>query len=222
MTKTPLAIVLAATLVGAADGGFVPARYVAGAAPEVPVMAVGGGQVFLELSVDESGGVAAIKPLRTTAPFTDYATTSARDWYFTAAEDDVLQRLAGGGQRLVRIAAPAKVLFASVFRAPVLNGFTLGEIPRDVAAPSPEIAWPINTVLPPYPPLALESGVVLLEAYVGADGAISRIKVLRSSPAFDAAARDALRQWLFRPARRHGANVPTFVYVAFGFPMPVT
>lgn len=222
MSRTALAMMIAAVLIGAADEGFSPARYVAGVVPEMPVRALGGGQAFLELAIDESGGVSAVKPLRTTPPFTQDAAAAVRDWYFRPAEDDVLQRLADGRERLVRIAAPAKIFFASVFRAPVLNGFTLGAIPRDVAAPSPEIAWPINTVLPPYPPHALESGVVLLEARVGADGSISDVTVLHSSPPFDEAARDALKQWLFRPARRHGRNVMTFVYVAFGFPMPVT
>ena len=222
MVKTALAMISAATVLGAVDAGFLPARYLAGGVPELPVRAVAGGEVFLELSVDESGSVTGVRPLRDTPGFTGLAVEAARGWFFKPAEDDVVQKLPNGRQRVVPIEAPAKVFFASIARAPVLTGFTLGEPPEDVASPSPEIAWPINRVIPPYPPLAARSGVVLLEAYVGAEGSVSRVRVLRSSPPFDEAARGALKQWVFRPARRQGVNVPAFVYVAFGFPMPVT
>jgi hypothetical protein len=38
-----------------------------------------------------------------------------------------------------------------------------------------------------------------------------------SHPPFQCAAQDALSQWTFRPARRAGVAIPSFVYVVFGF-----
>ena len=64
---------------------------------------------------------------------------------------------------------------------------------------------PISKVLPEYPPIARMRGIegqVLLEAIVSADGHIEPdITVVRSVPLLDTAAIDALRKWLFRPAR---------------------
>lgn len=222
MCRSALAVIGAIVALAIPNGGFLPARYIAGAGPQLPARAVGGGQVFLELSIDQAGTVSSIHPLRTTSPFTDDAISAARGWVFRPAENDVLQKLAGGGQRMVRIVSDTKVLFAAVYRAPVLEGFTLGEQPRDVASPSPEIAFPIITKTPPYPPLARALGVVLLEARIGPEGAMSGIAVLQSAPPFDDVARATLRQWTFRPARRDGSNVAATVYVAFGFPAPVT
>ncbi|MGH9408981.1 MAG: energy transducer TonB [Vicinamibacterales bacterium] len=222
MLKVAVVVACAASVGLSAPEGFVPARYRAGAAPDLPVRAVGGGEAFLELSVDEGGSVTDVSPLRTTPPFTDFAISVARDWVFRPAEDDVLQRLPGGRERSVHITSASKVLFAAMYRPPVLNGFTLGEQPHDVAAPTPDVPYPIGTPQPPFPPRAREGGVVLLEARVGPDGSVSGIRVIRSAPPFDDPARAALARWLFRPARRNDVNVAAYVYVAFGFPIPVT
>src|SRR5262249_30169246 len=114
-----------------------------------------------------------------------------------------------------------RVLVAATFRPPSLQAPTLGEPPKDVAQPSDEIAFPLTAALPAYPPLAYGAGVALLEARVDPSGLGSDLAVLRSAAPFDAAALPAARQWRFRPARVGGAPVSTFVYLLFGFPLPV-
>lgn len=222
MWRSLFAVVTAMVALGAATDGFVPARYIAGGRPALPVRAVGGGQVFLELSIDQAGRVESMRGIRATPPFTGDAIAAVSGWVFKPAEDDVLQNLPGGGQRTVRIVSPTKVLFAAIYRPPVLEGYSLGEPPRDIGPPSPEIAFPIITKVPPYPPLARSPGVVVLEAQIGPDGSMTGIRVLQSAPPFDEVARETLRQWTFRPARRNGVNVAATVYIAFGFPAPVT
>jgi TonB family protein len=197
-----------------------PARYRAGAVPAVPAMAVGGGQVILELAVNRDGQVGAISSLRTTPPFTDLVIGAVRRWRFDPAEEPVAS--SRPGERELRTAVDAKVLVAAVFRPPTLNVPTLGESPRDVAVASDESAFPLTISVPPFPPLAAGGGVVLLEARVNRDGEVAEATVIRSAPPFDEAARTALRAWKFRSGHWRGKPVSTFAYVLFGFPVPVS
>ena len=209
---------LAATL--SAQGPFTPARYRGGAVPALAVNAVGGGEVLVELTVDAAGRVSAASPLRVTPPFASAIVDAARTWQFAPAEE-LVQVDSDRGPRMSRAAVASKILVAAVVRPPTLNTPTLGEPPRDVAAGSEDLALPSTTATPPYPPTARDGGSVLLEASISATGAITAVKVLQSAPPFDEAARTALLQWRFRPARWRGQAVASVVYVIFGFPPPV-
>ena len=52
-------------------------------------------------------------------------------------------------------------------------------------------------------------GVVVVEILIDDTGRVSRMRILQSVPPLDAAALDAVRQWIFRPAVRHGRPVAT-------------
>jgi TonB family protein len=190
--------------------------------PVLPATAVGGGEVLLELAVSSEGKVTAVTPLRTTPPFADLLASTVHDWQFGPAEEDVTSEPGRAGGRPSRMPVASTVLVAGVFRPPAPNAPTLGEIPRDVATASDETALPLTTVVPPFPPLALSAGVVLVEVQLDGDGAVADAIVIRSAPPFDESARNAARQWSFRPARVRGMPVRTFVYIAFGFPAPVS
>ncbi len=75
---------------------------------------------------------------------------------------------------------------------------------------------------PTYPEEARKQGIqgtVVLQALIGADGAVHRVKVLRPLPEglADAAA-EAVRRWTFEPARdAHGRAVPVLYTVAVRF-----
>ena len=65
----------------------------------------------------------------------------------------------------------------------------------------------IRDVKPVYPPIAQESrvqGVVIVEALIGADGAVLEARLLRSIPLLDQAALDAVREWRFMPTTVDG------------------
>jgi protein TonB len=75
-------------------------------------------------------------------------------------------------------------------------------------------------VAPVYPGIARSahvSGVVVLEATIGADGTVREVKVLRSIPLLDQAASDAVRQWRFTPTLLNGQPVPVLMTVTVSF-----
>jgi len=84
----------------------------------------------------------------------------------------------------------------------VLGG-VVGEVEAPVRAIG-EIRQPtlIKRVEPVYPDIAREArveGVVIIEAQTDIYGRVQSIKILRSIPLLDAAAADAVRQWVYEP-----------------------
>ena len=78
----------------------------------------------------------------------------------------------------------------------------------------------VKDVQPVYPAAAKSarvSGVVIVEATIGADGKVIDAKVLRSVPMLDQAALDAVRQWEFTPTLLNGAPVPVVMTVTINF-----
>ena len=78
----------------------------------------------------------------------------------------------------------------------------------------------IRDVRPVYPDDARAagvSGVVILEARIGADGEVEEAAVLRSIPMLDEAALDAVRQWAFTPTLLNGEPVPVILTVTVNF-----
>jgi TonB family protein len=78
----------------------------------------------------------------------------------------------------------------------------------------------IRDVAPHYPEAARQanvSGVVILQLSVGVDGTVTDARVLRSIPAFDAAALEAVRQWQYEPTVLNGQAVPVSVTVTVPF-----
>jgi TonB family protein len=220
--KSALIVACLLGVVLSAQGTFSPARYRAGTVPALPVMTLGGGQVFLELAISREGRVTAVTPLRTTPPFTDLVVDAVRDWQFRPAEENVAREPGRADEPPSRVPRASKVLVAAVFRPPALNTPTLGDAPKDIAPASDETAFPLTTTMPPFPPSALSSGVVLLEARIDRNGAVADVTVIRSAPPFDDAAQRATRRWRFRPARVRGMPVSTLVYIVCGFPVPIT
>lgn len=199
-----------------------PAAFRGGALPLVPAMAVSGGEVMLEVTVDKTGRAVGIKTLRDTPPFTSELIAATRAWQFRPAEDAEAPAPGEAIDRSTRRAIESSVLVIGLFRPPALFAVTLGEPPRTIAAPSDAIPAPVTpTTLPAYPPLAIFDGVVLTELQVGADGRLTDTKVLRSSPGLDGPSLDAVRRLAFRPARVYGSPVPAMVYVVTAFRQPI-
>ena len=198
------------------EPAYSPAQLKQGKPPVVPVQAVGGGEVLVELDVNEGGTVTRARPLRTTPPFTEAVIDAVRGWQFAPARE-----LVQASGRSSRVAVSSSVLVAAVYRAPVLVGPTLGDAPKEVSPPSSAVASPAMMPAPPFPPNALLGGTVLLEVLVDAQGAIENVTVLTPSPPFDDPAVKTVRQWVFRAAQRNGVRVPATVYVLFAFRMPV-
>jgi TonB family protein len=78
----------------------------------------------------------------------------------------------------------------------------------------------LRNVPPIYPPDALAAGVqgvVIMEATIDSSGSIRDTRVLRSIPALDQAAIDAVSQWRFTPTVVDGAAVPVIMTVTVNF-----
>lgn len=215
-------IVYGAIVVLAAQGGFVPALFRDGALPQIPIQAIGGGEVRLELTVSSSGAVSAVKTLRATPPFTDAMSNAVRGWLFRPAEEETEPKPGKPADPKLRRPVESKVLVVGIFRPPTLNAPTFGEPPKDVASPSNGTPFPLASVMPSYPPLARENGIVLVEVRVDPGGGVADAKVIRSAPPFDEPARNAARRWTFRPARVYGRSVAGLAYIVFAFRQPIT
>jgi TonB family protein len=132
------------------------------------------------------------------------------------------------------------VIFAAVIIIPLMATDVLPTPPTMMAfvgAPPPpppppppqapvrvggNIKTPTKTkdVRPVYPPIAQSarvSGVVIIEATIGADGKVKDAKVLRSIPLLDQAALDAVKQWQFTPTLLNGVPVPVIMTVTVNF-----
>jgi TonB family protein len=203
------AISLFTVTLSAQQPSYAPAQLQVAAVPPLPVLAVGGGEVLLEVSVGVDGSVTDIKPLRTTPPFADMLTQAVRGWRFSPAQDSSR-------------AVESKVLVAGLFRPPALTGPTLGQPPSAVAQASDDVPQALRMVPPDYPAEGLRGGVVLMETRVDDSGTAQDIDVLQSAEPFDDYAVEALNDWAFRPARIRGAAASTLVYVVMGFPAPVS
>src|SRR5262245_60671285 len=211
------AVVLATPLY--AQEPYKPARYAAGARPELPALALGGGQAFVELTVGPDGAVQKVTPLRSTPPFTQGLIDAVSGWRFTPAVEDAL-----GPDGIPQGPKPvaSRILVASLFRAPVLVGPTIGEKTVNVGSPSAEVVYPTATTEPPYPPQAFAPGVVLIEVNVNAAGAVTETRVVSSAPPFDQPALEAARKMRYRPAQVKGRPTVGYAYLVFGFPQPIT
>jgi TonB family protein len=224
MSKLPFAIVIALVALTAPicsrESSYWPAQLRSGGPPAVPVNAVGGGEVWMELAVSDLGRVTGATPLRTTPPYTEFVLDAVRSWQFAAAVEP-RTRIRKGREEATRVPVESRVLFIAIFRAPALTGPVIGEPPKDVAVPSTAAPMPITTPTPSYPPMAFGGGVVFLEVGVDAAGAVSTVKVLGAAPPFDDAAVETVKGWRFRPAQVNGAPTATLVYVAVAFRPPV-
>lgn len=89
----------------------------------------------------------------------------------------------------------------------------------------PGISTPrkVKDVKPVYPAAARDAGiqgVVIMEVRIEADGRVGSAGILRSIPALDQAALDAVRQWEFEPGLLNGVPTPVIMAVTVQFSIP--
>jgi outer membrane biosynthesis protein TonB len=192
------------------------ARLQAGArVPLAPAMAVGGGEVVLDVLVSTSGAVAKVLPVRATPPFTDLMTSAVKGWRFDGARAAVKGALQP---------AEGHVLVAAVFRPPqVYAAPALGGETKVVGQLSPSLPQPgVLTMPAAYPPRAVRDGTVLIEIELSAAAMPSAHKVLSPASVFDAAALETVKGWRFGfPTEPSGAD-QLFAYAVVGFREPIT
>jgi protein TonB len=79
---------------------------------------------------------------------------------------------------------------------------------------------PVTQVTPAYPEFARDAqiqGTVLLHVLVGKDGRVKNVKVKKGVTGLDAAAVDAIKKWVFKPALSNNKPVAVWVEVPMNF-----
>jgi TonB family protein len=170
----------------------------------VPWNAESGGIAAFDVSLDAEGSVVSVEPVQDLAPYDAQLGAVLPSWRFEPARE--LGR-----------SVPSHVLVLGFFRPP-FTIFAAPEHPRykDTVAPD-VIPWPTAVVVPPYPPNALGSGAVVLEADVSDAGAVTNVRIASRPTPFDDAAQDTALHWTFRPARRGGQAVASRAFLVLSF-----
>jgi protein TonB len=78
----------------------------------------------------------------------------------------------------------------------------------------------LKDVKPVYPDIAKQArvqGVVILECTISPQGKVTNVTVLRGIPLLDAAAIDAVKQWVYTPTLLNGVPVPVIMTVTVNF-----
>ena len=78
----------------------------------------------------------------------------------------------------------------------------------------------LKDVKPAYPDIAKQArvqGIVILECTISPQGRVTDVKVLRGIPLLDAAAQEAVRQWVYTPTLLNGVPVPVIMTVTVNF-----
>jgi outer membrane biosynthesis protein TonB len=201
-------------VVSAQQTTYIPPHLVRGDLPSLPgPMVVGGGEVMIEATIDQTGALTHPVVLRTTPPFTNLVLDAVSRWSFEPARATVdgRQTVVDGG-----------VLIAAIYHPPtLLNGPTIGERSQDLASASSNAPYAVSTAAPSYPLQTQMGAVLLYEISLDEAGQVRSVRAVATSPPFDAAAKDALVQWKFRGATAKGRPVPSTAYVIFGFSQPV-
>jgi periplasmic protein TonB len=82
---------------------------------------------------------------------------------------------------------------------------------------SPQQLKKVNPMYPSIAQSARVQGVVILEAVIGVDGRVQDVKILRSIPLLDAAAVEAVKQWIYTPTTLNTVAVPVIMTVTVNF-----
>jgi TonB family protein len=190
----------------AAQGPSSPPRLATATVSAAPWNAAGGGIAAYDVGLDATGAVVSAEIVQDVPPFGALLGEGLRSWRFEPARE--------GGR-----ASSARLLVLGLFRPPMLL-FATPSNPtyRSTVAPE-EIPWPTSVVVPPHPPNVMGSGKVIVEADVSSRGAVTAVRLVSAATAFDSAATDTARRWVFRPARRAGRAVESRVVLVFSFPV---
>jgi protein TonB len=99
-----------------------------------------------------------------------------------------------------------------------MNSLEPPVIPEDTAR-----SMLLNQVEPAYPPIAIPQhleGTVILQVFVGPDGAVRDIKLVRGYFLLGKAAFDAVHHWRFKPYSQNGKAIEFQTYITLNFKLP--
>ena len=195
--------------------------------------------ITLRLTVDASGSVAEARILSARLRLGDSATSLNDERAKPAYDAAVAAAIAAVEQWRYDAPAKAPISFDTTFFFSPDGAVT--DTSAGVAAPPPPLPPPgtraldgkgmrigsglrpptkVKDVRPVYPPDAMDAkiqGVVIMDIRIDEGGRVTDAEVLRSIPALDQAAIDAVRQWEFMPTLLNGVPTPVLVTVTVQF-----
>ncbi len=182
--------------------------------PEIALEAGIDGEVTVKALVGRDGSVVDVRVVKSIPMLDAAAIRCARQWRFKPAIVD-------GKPVAVWVAIPLRFVLPPVRR----TGGIIDGIPAYPAEPTHPRFEPrvIHLEAPVYPELACEArveGTVGVLAHVLRDGAVGEVKIIRSSPMLDAAARDCARRWRFIVPPATVRPESTWVVLEFPFTLP--
>jgi outer membrane biosynthesis protein TonB len=186
---------------------FVPADVVYASDIAYSAATAAAGVVSLAVNLDDGGNIINVQVLRDIPTLTSAALVAVHGWTYTAASLD--------GKHI-----PSTLLVNVVFDPAYLQLKNIPLAPAEAfQAPDPKatpFAPPqlLAATYSPYPSDASVGGAVVLDAYVGSGGGISKVTVIRAVPMLTAAALGALKSWKFAAAVYGNAPVAAKVVVA--------
>jgi TonB family protein len=210
--------------------------------PAVPdVTETASGRITVKITVDSSGTVAEARPTNVAVKGDGF--DIAAD-YVPAKLDALISSLnpeaASNARQAVTAFVDSAVTSVRAWRydppaeAPLTFNITIrfGDEPEQMAFSSRDSGKALRvggTIKPPikitdarpvYPEDARAagiSGVVIIEARIGVDGGVEEAHVIKSIPALDQAALDAVKQWKFVPTLMNGEPVAVIMTVTINF-----
>jgi protein TonB len=104
----------------------------------------------------------------------------------------------------------------------VVGGLGAAPPPQQAVRVGGQIKEPrkLRDLKPVYPPIARQAriqGTVMLECVISPQGKVTDVKVVNSIPLLDAAAMDAVKQWVYTPTLLNGVPVPVIMTVTVNF-----
>lgn len=188
------------------------------------------GVVILEVTIDTTGNVSSGRVLRGQPMLDQAALDAVNQWQFqpttlngvyvpvimtvtvnfTLQPDSALQ-----AQQGQMVYAPGQPPPPPPPPAQLVNGQAPVRVGGNIKPPKK-----IRDVSPVYPAQAMADrvqGVVILEATIDSIGNVVNARVLKSLPALDQAAVEAVNQWQYEPTMLNGVAVPVIMTVTVNF-----
>lgn len=141
----------------------------------------------------------------------------------TLPDQDIAYVAALGGRipQSLQVAQPGAEMVRSVGAR--LGPSLLGELEPVSLSEELSAQMLLEKVQPSYPEQALKAGLqgpVVLQAWIGRDGTIRELKLIRGSLLLGHAAYNAVKQWRYKPYFRNGEAVEAQTYVTIDFRLP--
>lgn len=126
------------------------------------------------------------------------------------------------GSNITKVEIPSDSNRSSAITASLTPPTNAAENVRLSSSTAPELQQTVDTIYPVLGQHARVQGSVVLQAIVGADGAIENLRVLSGPAILTAAAQQAVRQWHFKPYLQNGQPVETKAKITVNFSIRVS